>query len=89
MDERENQVQDMLNRGISAMQLERYEAAADCLRQAAELDPENFDATIQLGNALANLEKFDEAIEAFQNALLIVAAWPLHHSHSHCQDDSV
>lgn len=62
---------DLVNRGVTLMRLEKYDAAKELFKIALEKDPECFDAWMHLGNALVNLGEMEEAINAFSSALII------------------
>ena len=62
---------DLVNRGVTLMKLEKYDAAKEQFKAALEKEPECFDAWIHLGNALVNLGEMEAAINAFSSALII------------------
>ena len=64
-------VLDLLNQGITLMKLQKYKGARDIFQRVLELDPENFDAYMHLGNAQVNLDELDEAVKAFRSALIL------------------
>ena len=59
------------HRAFSLMQLGRWVEAEAGLRRALRHDPRNRLAWHDLGMTLAQLERFDDAIDAFQSALVI------------------
>lgn len=62
---------DKISQGISLMSEEKYEAAKKCFAEAISMNPKSIDAYLHLGNACANLQQYDEAIEALKKVLII------------------
>ncbi|MDO4512056.1 MAG: hypothetical protein Q4B68_09610 [Bacteroidales bacterium] len=60
-------------RGKFFQKLERYDEAAADLRRAAELLPDDMEAQLSLACAVDAQNRFDEAIELFDN---VVTRWP-------------
>jgi len=69
--------QDYISQGVVLMAAENYEAAYKVFSDAVQEEPREYDAYIHLGNACVNLDKMDEAIAAFKNALLVKADDPV------------
>lgn len=61
----------LLRRGIDALEHDRFEEAAGLLRQAAELAPESAMASLALGIALGRLLRVPEATTALENAIAL------------------
>ena len=59
----------LLNDAIQAQQRGDYQLAISEYRQLLQLRPENVEAKVNLGAALAHLGQFDEAIAVYQSAL--------------------
>ena len=57
------------SRGNALFALGRWEEAAEAYRHAIRLDPEHWDSQLNLGAALANLGRFDEAVAALEVAV--------------------
>lgn len=55
--------------GSVYLQLEELDKAIASLEQAAELDPNNFEAYMNLGLAHFSLQEYDQAVEAFTQAI--------------------
>ena len=66
----ELRVKECLEQGIACMQAMAYEDALEFFLEATKEDPQNAEAFIHLGNAYANLEKYDNAISAFKTSLM-------------------
>ena len=62
---------ELVNQGITLMQVQNYSKAKEMFLKAIELDKNNKVAYMHLGNACANLEEFEEAKSAFEKVLLI------------------
>ena len=62
---------ELVNQGITLMQVQNYSKAKDMFLQATEVDKNNKTAYMHLGNACANLDEFEEAKTAFEKVLLI------------------
>ncbi len=58
--------QELVNQGVLLMQAENYGKAAEFFQSAIELDPSAKDGYFHLGNAMANLDRLDEALDAFR-----------------------
>jgi tetratricopeptide (TPR) repeat protein len=63
----------LLRRGIDALEHDRFEEAAGLLRQAADLAPESPMASLALGIALGRLLRIPEATAALENAIALDA----------------
>ena len=63
--------EELVNQGITLMQVQNYEKAAETFEKAIELDKHRKDAYMHLGNARANLDELDAAEAAFEKVLLI------------------
>lgn len=70
MEANEN-VLDLLNQGITLMKLQKHAEARELFQRVLELEPENFDAYLHLGNAYVNLNELEEAVKAFKSALIL------------------
>ncbi len=57
------------DRGNALFALERFELAAKAYRRALELDPGYAPAQLNLGAALANLGRYDDAVAALESAV--------------------
>lgn len=66
------QAQDKIAQGIEFMSARKFELARDAFKDALAIDKKNAEAYVHLGNAYANLEQFDDAIDAFGKALILV-----------------
>lgn len=53
-----------------------FTSALECYRQGLECYPENIDAMVASGAALANLKQYDRAMKFFDDALGEVAIFP-------------
>lgn len=62
---------ELINQGITLMQVQNYLKAKEYFEKAISLDKQNKDGYMHLGNACANLEQLDEALSAFEKVLLI------------------
>jgi len=62
---------DYFNAGVGLYQSENYDAAADAFRQAAEMNPFNRDAVLNLTQTLSISESFEELIPAARRLLEI------------------
>jgi len=60
--------QAFMGKGNSLLKEKNFAAAADAYKLAVDADPENGNAALRLGQALAGAGKADEAIEAFKAA---------------------
>ena len=58
------------NKGIDFYQLGQFEQAADCFKQAVELDPNYIDAYYNLGSILEYLKQDDAALAVFKQIIL-------------------
>jgi tetratricopeptide (TPR) repeat protein len=61
----------LLRRGIDALEHDRFEEAAGLLRQAVDLEPESPTASLALGIALVRLLRIPEATVALENAIAL------------------
>lgn len=61
----------LLQRGIDALEHDRFEEAASLLRQAVDLEPESPIASLALGIALVRLLRIPEATAALENAIAL------------------
>jgi len=61
----------LLRRGIDALEHERFEEAAGLLRQAVDLAPQSPMASLALGIALCRLLRIPEATAALENAIAL------------------
>jgi tetratricopeptide (TPR) repeat protein len=61
----------LLRRGIDALEHDRFEEAAGLLRQAVDLAPESPMASLALGIALVRLLRIPEATAALENAIAL------------------
>lgn len=61
----------LLRRGIDALEHDRFEDAAGLLRQAVDLEPESPMASLALGIALCRLLQIPEATAALENAITL------------------
>lgn len=64
-------INDKVSQGIMLISAEKYDAAKLLLEDIIAEAPRTMEAYIHLGNACANLGKYDEAIESFKKALLV------------------
>lgn len=53
--------------GVEALQTERFEEAAEELRQAVKLDPNAFLAYFSLGKAYISLKRYDDSVRAYRS----------------------
>jgi serine/threonine protein kinase/Flp pilus assembly protein TadD len=67
----------LVNRGVMRIRRGRNEAAADDLRAAIALKPGCFQAYINLAQALQNLERWDDALEALDRAVAAAPGQPV------------
>ena len=58
------------NKGIDYYQVGQFEQAADCFKQAVELDPNYIDAYYNLGSILEYLNKNESALSVFKQIIL-------------------
>ncbi|WP_345811278.1 tetratricopeptide repeat protein [Paraburkholderia sp. PREW-6R] len=65
--------------GVLRHQQGQHAEAADLVRRAVKLRPEDAALQLNLGNALRALGKIDDAIEQFRNALTIAPSFPMAH----------
>lgn len=63
--------EELVNQGVTLMQVQNYEKAKEAFEKAIDLDKHNKKAYMHLGNALANLDSLEEAKAAFEKVLLI------------------
>jgi len=63
----------LLKRGIEALEHDRFEEAAGLLQQAVDLAPESPMASLALGIALVRLLRIPEATAALENAIALDA----------------
>jgi tetratricopeptide (TPR) repeat protein len=61
----------LLRRGIDALEHDRFEEAAGLLKQAGDLAPESPMASLALGIALVRLLRIPEATAALENAIAL------------------
>ena len=61
----------LLRRGIDALEHDRFEEAAGMLKQAVDLAPESPMASLALGIALVRLLRIPEATAALENAIAL------------------
>ena len=61
----------LLRRGIDALEHDRFEEAAGLLKQAVDLAPESPMASLALGIALVRLLRIPEATAALENAIAL------------------
>jgi tetratricopeptide (TPR) repeat protein len=61
----------LLRRGIDALEHDRFEEAAGLLKQAVDLAPESRMASLALGIALVRLLRIPEATAALENAIAL------------------
>lgn len=59
------------NLGLLLSRQKRFEESLNYLQQAHKLAPENAEYLVCVGNAFADLNRFDEAVEAIQEAIQI------------------
>lgn len=64
-------INDKVSQGIMLISAEKYDAAKLLREDIIAEAPRTMEAYIHLGNACANLGKYDEAIESFKKALLV------------------
>ena len=64
------EIQDLLSRGIDLMGMERYEDAVELYKGVLEADKSNYEAHLNLGNAYMNLGRLEDGIGEFKKALL-------------------
>lgn len=64
------EIQDLLSRGIDLMGMQRYEDAVELYKGVLAVDKSNYEAYLNLGNAYMNLGRFDDGAGAFKKALL-------------------
>jgi len=62
---------DYFNAGVGLYQIENYEIAAQAFRRAAEMNPYNRDARLNLAQTLSIDEKFEELIPAARDLLSV------------------
>jgi tetratricopeptide (TPR) repeat protein len=62
---------DFYNAGVGLYQIENYDLAAQAFRRAAEMNPFNRDARLNLAQTLSIAEKFDELIPAARDLLSV------------------
>jgi tetratricopeptide (TPR) repeat protein len=60
---------DFFNAGVGLYQIENYPVAADAFRRAAEMNPFNRDARLNLAQTLSISERFDELIPAARDLI--------------------
>lgn len=65
--------------GVLRHQQGQHAEAAELVRRAVNLRPEDAALQLNLGNALKALGKIDDAIEQFRNALTLAPSFPLAH----------
>lgn len=65
--------------GVLRHQQGQHEEAADLVRRAADLRPQDAALQLNLGNALKALGRLDQAIERFRNALTLAPTFPMAH----------
>ncbi|MBP0594595.1 tetratricopeptide repeat protein [Paraburkholderia sp. LEh10] len=65
--------------GVLRHQQGQHEEAANLVRRAADLRPQDAGLQLNLGNALKALGRLDQAIERFRNALTLAPAFPMAH----------
>lgn len=58
-----------LNKGSSLQLLKDYDGAAECYKEALKIVPNSADAHNNLGTALKNLKKNDEALNEYNEAI--------------------
>ena len=58
-----------LNKGISLVELEKYEDAVTCYDKAATIDTNDSLIWYNRGVALTQLEKFDDALSSYEKAI--------------------
>ncbi len=63
--------QELIGKGVTLMATANYEKAKEYLQQAVEMDPTQKDAYFHRGNANANLEFFDDALQDFSRVVEI------------------
>jgi len=56
--------------GVIAYQTHKYQRAEECFRNAAEEDPQSFEALVNLGGVLVTVRKLDEAMDYNLKAVL-------------------
>ena len=64
----------------SALQQSNRSAATDAYRQAATLDPHHLESVFNLGNLLAEDDRFEDAIAAYEKALVLHPELPQIHN---------
>ena len=65
--------------GVLRHQQGQHAEAAELVRRAVKLRPEDAALQLNLGNALKALGKIDDAIEQFRNALTLAPSFPMAH----------
>ncbi|CAH2787477.1 MAG: TPR repeat [uncultured Paraburkholderia sp.] len=65
--------------GVLRHQQGQHAEAADLVRRAVNLRPEDAALQLNLGNALKALGRIDDAIEQFRNALTLAPSFPMAH----------
>ena len=61
--------QELVNQGVLLMQAENYGKAVEFFRSAIELDPSATVGYFHLGTAMENLDRLDEARDAFHRVV--------------------
>lgn len=67
----EDQVKDLIERGVEAMGLQQYEAALVQFQKALSLDSHDVAVYLHIGNAYMNMDEPEKAMDSFRRALLI------------------
>ena len=62
-------LEEHVEEGTTAVAMGEFEKAVEHFRKATELDPNHFEAWHSLGMACMKLQKYPEAIEAYQRSL--------------------
>jgi methyl coenzyme M reductase subunit D len=58
-----------MNTGVSLYELKRYDEALASLMRALEIEPDNLDVQVNLGNVLLELHRHDEALECYRKVV--------------------
>ena len=67
----DSDTQEMMKKGMSFLEDDKYEEALDCFEKILSSNPNNPDIWNKKGVTLRSLGRYDEAIECFNTALKI------------------
>lgn len=68
-----------INKGVSLLNLEKYEEAVQVFQEALGVYPRNAQLWFNLGRVLENQKKLEDAVSAYQNAILFNPAYAKPH----------